>query len=318
MTLPKLSIAAKLYAIFAAMAMTTLVLSLVAVLNARSHARLTTEFESANIGTWNVERVIGLIYAVQSAARGVVMSADYKAAGPYLADLHKANDAIDTVFTDWQHGVGDDDAKIFNQFSIRLSAFQNFAPELARIAQESGPQAARDWAEKNFPSDTRNALIKDLDALRKHYTERASQTYLQIDQGIRRTAILVSAFAGLAVLFAFVGALIISRGVAKPIGDITRVTEAVAAGDADMAVPFSERGDEIGALARSISVFKGAMRHNEELNQAVVDDAQQRAQRQEQMSAEIARFSAEVEATLAELGRISDQMLEASSELSGI
>jgi methyl-accepting chemotaxis protein len=232
--------------------------------------------------------------------------------------LGKANDAIDTVFTDWQHGVGDDDAKIFKQFSIRLSAFQNFAPELARIAQESGPQAARDWADKNFPSDTRNELLHDLDALRQHYTERASQTYLQIDQGIRRTAILFSVFAGLAVSFAFAGALIIMRSVARPISEITRVTEAVAAGDAEMAVPFSERGDEIGALARSISVFKGAMRHNEELNHAVVGDTQQRAQRQEQMSAEIARFSAEVEATLAELGRISDQMLEASSELSGV
>ncbi len=317
-TLPKLSIAAKLYAIFAAMAMTTVALSLVTVLNARSHARLTSEFQSANNGTWNVERVIGLIYAVQSAARGAVMSPDYKAAGPCLADLGKANDAIDSVFISWQHGVGDDDTKIFKQFSIRLSAFQNFAPELARIAQESGPRAARDWADKNFPSDTRNALISDLDALRKHYTERARQTYLQIDQGIQRTAIFFSVFAGVVVLFGFAGALIIMRGVARPITEITRVTEAVAAGDAEMSIPFSERSDEIGALARSIAVFQGAMRHNEELNHAVIDDAQQRTQRQEQMSAEIARFSAEVEATLAELGRISDQMLEASSQLAGV
>jgi len=56
-TLPKLSIAAKLYAIFAALAMTTVALSLVAVHNARNHATLTTEFESTNIGIWNVERV---------------------------------------------------------------------------------------------------------------------------------------------------------------------------------------------------------------------------------------------------------------------
>jgi methyl-accepting chemotaxis protein len=51
MTLPKLSIAAKLYAIFAALAMTTVALSLVAVHNARNHTTLTAEFESANIGT---------------------------------------------------------------------------------------------------------------------------------------------------------------------------------------------------------------------------------------------------------------------------
>jgi methyl-accepting chemotaxis protein len=316
-TLPKFSIAAKLYAIFAAMAMITVALSFFAVLNARNHARLTEEFDSANTGTWNVERVIGLIYAVQSAARGVVMSPDYKAAGPYLADLGKANDAIDTVFIGWDHGVGDDDAKIFKQFSIRLSEFQNFAPELARIAQEAGPKAARDWADKNFPSNTRNALLQDLDALRKHYTERAKQTYLQIDQGIRTTALLFSVFAGLAVFFAIAGALIIWRDVARPLAAITRVTETVASGDASVTVPFSERSDEIGALARSIGIFQLAMTRNTELNRTVRDDAEMRSKRQEQMSAEIKRFSADVEATLAELGRISDQMLEASSQLAG-
>ena len=58
MTLPKLSIAAKLYAIFALMAITTVALSAVAVSNSRHHVALTDEFESANAGTWNVERVV--------------------------------------------------------------------------------------------------------------------------------------------------------------------------------------------------------------------------------------------------------------------
>jgi hypothetical protein len=55
--LPKLSVAARLYAIFA----TTIALSVVAVTGARHHVALTDEFESANAGTWNVERVNGLI-----------------------------------------------------------------------------------------------------------------------------------------------------------------------------------------------------------------------------------------------------------------
>jgi methyl-accepting chemotaxis protein len=59
--LQKLSIAARLYAIFALMAATTIALSVVAVTAARHHVALTDEFESANAGTWNVERVNGLI-----------------------------------------------------------------------------------------------------------------------------------------------------------------------------------------------------------------------------------------------------------------
>jgi methyl-accepting chemotaxis protein len=317
-TLPKLSIAAKLYAIFASLAIVTALLAAVAAVNARSHAALTSEFESANIGSLNVERVNGLIYAVQSAARGVVMSPDIKSAAPYLADLGKSNNLIDEVLSHWQLGVGSDDAKAFSEFSVRLSAFQNFAPELARIASESGPEEARGWAEKNFPSDARNQLAKDLEALRHHYTQLALEIYSRIDNGIRTTSLLMSVLAALAVLLAVAGALIIMRGIAKPIADITRVTEAVAAGDSTMAVPFGERSDEIGALARSITVFQRAMRNNEELSRAVVTDAEDRAHRQEQMSAEIARFSGEVEATLAELGRISDQMLAASGELAGV
>jgi methyl-accepting chemotaxis protein len=316
-TLPKLSIAAKLYVIFALMAATTLALSTVAVHNARDHAALTDEFESANNGSLNVERVNGLIYAVEAAGRGVAMSPDIKAAAPYLTDLNKFNNAIDSVIAKWQTSVRTEDSKYFNEFSIRLSDFQNFAPELARIASESGPSAARTWADKNFPAGARTQLTRDLDALSGHYAGRAAATYSKMNDGIARTGLLLSVLAAFAVMLAVAGALIISRSVARPIVAITRVTEAVAAGDAKVDVPFAERRDEIGALARSIAVFQRAMRHNEELNRTVVDDAEARTRRQEQMSTEISRFSAEVEATLAELGRISDQMLAASSQLGG-
>src|SRR5580704_3024362 len=76
LTLPKLSIAAKLYAIFALMATATIALSAVAVHAARHHQDLTDEFESANAGTLNVERANALIYAVVMESRGVYMSTD--------------------------------------------------------------------------------------------------------------------------------------------------------------------------------------------------------------------------------------------------
>jgi len=317
-TLPKLSIAAKLYAIFALMATTTLALSLVAVLNARSHAALTHEFESANAGSWNVERINGLIYAVQSAARGVVMSPDVRTAAPYLADLGKSNDMIDKVITDWSSNVRAGDANAFREFSIRLSEFQNFAPELTRIANEAGPKAAYDWAQKNFPSDTRNQLSKDLEALGNHYAKRARDVYSRINGGIDRTAMRLSLLAGLAVLLALGGALVIFRSIDRPLAEITRVTEQVAAGDVAMQVPFCNRRDEIGALARAIEIFQQAMQHVKELSQKITEDAEAEKLGRTHISDEIGRFSAEVEATLAELGRISDQMLGASGQLAAL
>ena len=156
MTLPKLSSAAKLYAIFALMATASIALSVVAVHSARNHAALTGEFESANSGSWNVERANGLIYA---------------------------------LIAEWQRSVRTSDSTAFSQFAVRISEFQAFVPELARIATESGPQAARIWSDKNHPAQARDALNKDLETLSQHYTDRAQRIYTVLDQGIDNTAI---------------------------------------------------------------------------------------------------------------------------------
>jgi methyl-accepting chemotaxis protein len=313
--LPKLSIAARLYAIFALMAATTVALSMVAVSNARNHAALTDEFESANNGSWNVERINGLLYATVMDTRGIYMSADRAEAAKYADSLLKVTDQISGVIGDWQRSVRNSDALAFSNFAVRINGYQESLYALAPVAKQSGAQAAREWSDKNQPAEIRSALSKDLATLSRHYSDTASKIYTQIDEGIDHTALLLTVLACIAVALALAGVAIIARSVTRPIADITSITQAVAGGDGAIAIPFSDRRDEIGALARSIGVFQNAMRSNEELNRTVRNDANLRARRQEQVSNEISHFSGEVEATLAELGRISDEMLAASTQL---
>ena len=315
MTLPKLSIAAKLYVIFALMATTTVALSVAAVTSARHHAALTDEFESTNASTWNVAKIDGLIYAVVMESRGVYMSSDIKTSKVYADGILKFNDQIAKVVEDWKKLVRDDDAELFGQFSQRIAQFIEFRRELARLGTEISPAAGREWGDNDANRNVRKALNSDLEKLRDLYAKRAMRVYNEIGAGIDNTATWLSVLASFAVMLALVGVLVISRNVAKPIADITHITEMVAAGNDSIAIPFSERRDEIGALARTIAVFQRAMRHNQELNRTVRNDAELRTQRQELMSSEVAHFSAEVEATLAKLGRISDQMLAASTQL---
>jgi methyl-accepting chemotaxis protein len=316
-TLPKLSIAAKLYAIFALMATTTIALSAVAVTAARHHAALNQEYVSANTGTLNVERVNGLIYAVVMESRGVYMSSDMATSKIYADGILKFNKQIAQVVDDWKKSVRGDDAELFAKFSGRIAQFIDFRNELARLGTEVSPAAGRVWGDNDANRSVRKALNKDLERLAALYAKRATRIFSEMDKGIDQAAMWLTLLAGFAVILAGAGASVISRSVARPIAEITRVTEAVAAGDASIAVPFGERNDELGALARSIAVFQRAMRNNEELNRTVRSDAETRAQRQEQMSSQISHFSADMEATLAELGRISDQMLAASSQLAG-
>ncbi len=318
MTLPKLSIAAKLYAIFALMATTTVALSAATIVGIRDNAALTAQLESANRGSRNVERLNSLLAAMLEETRDTTTGQDLPVAATHAKELAELNDRIGGALSEWQASMPSSDAAAVGHLAVRIGEFRNFVPELVRIASEQGPEAAHKWVLQYHPDEIRKALANDIDTLSQHYTERAQDLYDALSDSINKTAMLLSLLAAFAVLLATAGALIILRSVARPITEITRVTEAVAAGDAQMAVPFSERSDEIGALARSIAVFQRAMRKNEELNRAVVGDAETRTRRQEQMSAEIARFSADVEATLAELGRISDQMLAASSQLAGV
>jgi methyl-accepting chemotaxis protein len=317
-TLPKLSIAAKLYAIFALMATTTLAMSLVAVHGARQHVALTDAFKSANTGSWNVERINGLLYAETVETRAITAADSPAEAARRAGALGKINDQIGTALSEWGISIGKDDAADFNRLSVSLGTLRNAVSGLARIARNEGPAAARAWLAQNDPARLRDALNAKMATLSERYSDRAQQLYAQIDEAIARTATWLTLLAGFAVVLAAVGVFVLRRSVTKPIAEITRVTEAVAAGDVATQVPFSARHDEIGALARAIVVFQEAIQHIKDLSRTIAEDAEEEKIGQARISAEIANFSAEVEATLAELGRISDQMLEASIQLAAV
>jgi methyl-accepting chemotaxis protein len=313
--LPQLSIATKLYAIFALLATVTVGLAVVAVANIYRHAAFADEFEAAYSGGVNVERVDALIYAVVMESRGIYMSSDIAAAKVYGEGLLTFSDRIGEVMKEWRRSVRPQDATLFNAFAKRIQQFQDFRRELVRRGTEIDPAAAREWGDNEANRSIRKALNKDIEILAEVYANRSREVYARIEREIDRPAWFLSLLAVLAVLLAAAGAAIIWGAVARPLARITGVTAAVAGGESQVTVPYGERGDEVGALARSIAVFQDTMRRNEELNRTVVDDAQARARRQEWMAGEISRFGADVEAMLAELGRISDLMLAASTQV---
>ena len=314
--LPRLSIVTKLYAILALLAIATVALAAVAVVNARHHNALTQEFDAASHGAKHVERLNGLVYAVTMESRGIYLSADANAASPFIYGLRSLNDEIGDLVAAWQRIVLPQDAEHFEATAARVKEFQEFRRELARLALERGPAAAREWGDNDVNRIVRSGLNADLKAFVQVYSYRATHAHAKIDRGIASTAWVMSLLSAIAVLLAGAGAFIIWRNVARPLKEITRVTEVVAEGAAT-AIPYGARRDEIGALARSIAVFQHAMHHNKELGDKVLGDAEARTRRQEKIAAEIERFSAEVEAGIAELGQICDQMLDASTNLAG-
>src|SRR5215831_912110 len=128
-----LSIGTKLYAIFALLATATVALAGIAVVDAYHHAAMTDEYEASLVGTQNVERVNGLIYAVVMESRGIYMSPDIPSAKRYGTLLLQFNDRIAQVVEDWRSKVRADDAAQFAEFSKRIEQFIAFRKELVRL-----------------------------------------------------------------------------------------------------------------------------------------------------------------------------------------
>jgi methyl-accepting chemotaxis protein len=319
--LPHLSIATKLYAIFALLATVTVGLAVVAVANAHRHAALTAEFGATFRTSQNIGRINGAIYALIMETRGIYLAEALADAEEHAAAIARFSQGLNEALAGWQQGLHAADAERHKEIIGRVRIVQDTSREVVRRLKENGLASARQMAAFDNNGSVHGVLTNDLIALSRLYTERADDTYAKIEQSVAVAAWQLSLLALLALLLAAAGAYIIWRAVARPLARITRVTEAIASGQGtegmQSEVPYRNRGDEVGALARSIAVFQGAMRRNEELNRTVVDEAQARQRRQEEMSVEIGRFGAEVEATLSELGRIADAMLGASGHLSG-
>jgi methyl-accepting chemotaxis protein len=314
---PRLSIATKLYAILGLLAIVTMALAAVAVVNARHHSALTQEFEAASQAATHAERLNSLVYAVAMESRGIYMSPDANSAAPFVSGLLGLDERIGAAIAEWRQVVQPADAEGFEVFVRRIRQFQELRRELARRVNEGGVQAARELGDNEGNRAIRSVLNAELENYGQVYSHRAKDAYARIDQGIETTAWIMSVLSAIAVLLATAGACIIWRNVVRPLKQITRVTEIVAEGT-PTAIPYGARRDEIGALARSIAVFQHAMHHNKELSNRVLGDADARTLRQEKIAAEIERFSAEVETGISELGLICDQMLDASSDLAGV
>src|ERR1700716_3269809 len=225
----RFSLAAKLYSIFALIALLTAAIAILSDYNTRRNAELTEAIETANRGAFNVERVNSLVYAVVMESRGVYMSTEPATVKKYGEGLLKYNDEILGVIKDWASIVRRDDAEQFAVFKKRIEQFVEFRKELVRRGVEINAAAGREWGDNDANRTVRSALNKDLEALARVYSERARQIVRQGDVN-RTLALALTGLGGLALVVVVIGVLIISRSVARPLAVITATIKRVAEG----------------------------------------------------------------------------------------
>src|SRR3954453_19550126 len=274
----RLSLAAKLYAIFGLFALLTAAITLLSDYNSRRAAELADSIQTANLAALNVERVNSLVYAVVMESRGVYMSTEKETAKKYGDGLLKFNGQILDVINSWKSIVRSDDAEQFATFKERIKQFVDFRKELVRRAMEINPAAGREWGDNDANRAVRSALNKDLEALSKVYAERG-KTIAQQAESNRQLSFVLTCLGGIALALVIIGVILIARAIARPLAQITAAIKAVAEGGKNVEVPHTSRADEIGALAAAIQIFRQAMDHNRSLNSQVADESRAREAR---------------------------------------
>ncbi|MET0277173.1 MAG: hypothetical protein ABW198_02475 [Pseudorhodoplanes sp.] len=116
----RLSIAAKLYAIFALLATVTVAIAVMAVMSARSHSALTAEFRTSFDIARQLERVNALVYATVSESRALIHAPDPAAARPIATRLIANNDRLGDAVTELQWGVKPQEQVSFEAFAQRI------------------------------------------------------------------------------------------------------------------------------------------------------------------------------------------------------
>jgi methyl-accepting chemotaxis protein len=117
----------------------------------------------------------------------------------------------------------------------------------------------------------------------------------------RNTAYVMLALATL-VVAALLGILVavtmlLRRRVIGPIVNLTGLIGQMAAGNDDVAIPASDRDDEIAAMAESLQTFKSALLEKKRAEQAAAAEAQAKIERGQRVE----RFTREFEAAIGEV-----------------
>ncbi|MGY3239304.1 MULTISPECIES: methyl-accepting chemotaxis protein [unclassified Bradyrhizobium] len=313
----RLSLATKLYAIFALFALLTAAIAMLSDYNSRRSTELTSAIETANAAALNVERVNSLVYAVVMESRGVYMSTEPAVVKKYGDGLLKFNERILSVVKGWESIVRADDAEQFATFKKRIEQFVEFRRELVRRAVEINAAAGREWGDNDANRAVRSALNKDLEALSKVYAERARQIALQTETN-RMLSFVLTCLAGVALALVVIGIIIIARSIARPLAAITATIKQVADGAENVVVPHSGRADEIGALARAIEVFQDAMGRNRNLAAQVSQDSAAREERARHIEQSVDEFRGAIGAIMRGLSDNAGVMRETAQTITRV
>ncbi|HZG31025.1 MAG TPA: HAMP domain-containing methyl-accepting chemotaxis protein [Ensifer sp.] len=201
-------------------------------------------------------------------------------------------------------GEGSDKAAL-TELDKQLTAYNKMGKTLLFYSTQGKEQNARAYlASMGGIGNTLSKITGEIVADGEKAAEKSGQG-ARADTA--RMILIAEILAGFSLLVALGAGIFVVRGIALPIGRITRSMRDLAAGDTVSTIPFAGRGDEIGAMAGAVEVFRQAAISNKALEREA-EEARERAE------AERLEAERQAEANAAERLRIATSGLASALE----
>jgi len=180
------------------------------------------------------------------------------------------------------------------QWNRRSENTQNLLKEIAQSSQHLQPQA-----------DKILALARGRAA--------AASAALSTSQARTKKFIIWVGCAAVVIGLAF--SWWIGRSITRPLNGLGEAMTRLAAGDTSARIPTTEVQDELGAMARTVLVFRDTMLERERLAADQSATNQQRERRGEKIATTITRFETSVDKVLAKVREASQRLEVTSTQL---
>src|SRR5262245_52973092 len=163
--------------------------------------------------------------------------------------------------------------------------------------------------------DTSQQLVPQASAILVMAQQHAEAATAALDQSQRRTRDIITGVGLAAVLIGLGFSWWIGRSITRPLNGLSAAMTRLAAGDTSAHIPATQSKDELGAMARTVIVFRDTMIERERLAAAEALAYRDRESRGEAIAATITRFEASVDQALAKLREAAERLEITSTQL---
>ena len=205
-----------------------------------------------------LDQVLAVTQDVQIGQRGFALTGD----DSYLEPYHAAVGRFDTHMQEVRRvGAGD------SRFEQRLSTLERLVRDFLALAAETvnairtkgteaGVALIRTGGGKALTDQIRDLV----DRISREETTLLTERIAEANATARRTGWTIALGMLTALVVGALAGFLITRDIATPLGELTRVAERITVGDLSVDVPAQVRADEVGVLARSFDRMTRSLR----------------------------------------------------------